>query len=96
MPESPPEPERETTPSVEPAFRKTADGVTGLPGGNGLTFASLDDFLAHLEKGGHVDRPFWEKLEDGRYRWNTGRGMQFQEPKFATREELLAKYGFDE
>lgn len=96
MTKSPPEPKREDPKPAEPAYRKTSDGVTGLPGGDGQTFQKLDDYLAHLEKGGHLDRPFWERLKSGEYRWNTGRGMQFQEHKYATREELLAKYGFSE
>jgi len=96
MAESPPEPKKAAPEPEEPAYQKTVDGVTGLPGAKGQSFQKLDEYLAHLEKGGHIDRPFWERMKDGRYRWNTGRGMQFQEPKYASREELLAKYGFED
>ena len=96
MPESPPEPPKETAQAEQPAYKVTPEGVFGLPASDGQTFASLDAYLAHLEIKGHTDRPFWERMKDGRYRWNTGRGMQFREPKYATREELMAKYGFQE
>ena len=94
MTESPPEPPREVAKPDQPAYRIAPDGIAGLPGADGKTFAVLDDYLAHLESKGAYDRPFWELMEDGRYRWNTGRGMQFKEPKYATREELEAEYGF--
>ena len=94
--DSPPEPKKPKIEVEEPAYRKTRDGVAGLPGSKGQTFATLDDYLAHLEKGGQIDRPFWEKLEDGRFRWNTGRAMRFHDPKYVTREDLLEMYGFDE
>ena len=96
MPESPPEPPKPEKQADEPAYRITPEGVAGLPASDGKTFATLDDYLAHLEVKGHTDRPFWERMKDGRYRWNTGRGMQFREPKYATREELLKQYGFSE
>ena len=96
MHESPPEPPNPDKQPKQPTYRITAEGVAGLPGADGKSFAALDEYLAHLEVKGHTDRPFWELMEDGRYRWNTGRGMQFKEPKYATREELLEKYGFSE
>ena len=96
MPESPPEPPKPDEQPDGPTYRITAEGVAGLPASDGKIFKVLDDYLAHLEVQGHIDRPFWELMKDGRYRWNTGRGMQFKEPKYATREELLEKYGFSE
>ena len=96
MPESPPEPENPAKKPDQPIFKETPDGIAGLPASDGKTFSSLDEYLAHLEVKGHTDRPFWERMKDGRYRWNTGRGMQFTEPKYATRDELLEKYGFSE
>ncbi len=96
MPESPPEPPKAEEEKEQPTYHITANGVAGLPGSDGQTFAILDEYLAHLEIKGHTDRPFWELMKDGRYRWNTGRGMQFRETKYATREELLEKYGFSE
>ena len=96
MPESPPEPPKPDEQPAQPTYQKTPEGVAGLPGSDGKTFSELDEYLAHLEVKGHTDRPFWELMEDGRYRWNTGRGMQFKEPKYATREDLLEKYGFSE
>lgn len=96
MPDSPPEPPKPNTEAEQPTYSISANGVSGLPGSDGKTFARLDDYLAHLEVKGHTDRPFWERMKDGRYLWNTGRGMQFSEPKYATRDELLEKYGFSD
>lgn len=96
MPPSPPEPEQKKPEPEQYTSRQTPTGVAGLPGARGQVFQNLDEYLAHLEEGGKIDRPFWELMEDGRYRWNTGRAKQFQEPKYATRAELLAEYGFDE
>jgi len=86
-------PDDPETPS-DPA--ESGEGKADLPGSNGKTFASLDEYLGHLELGGHIDKPFWERMKDGTYRWNTGRGMGLREVETATRAELLEKYGFSE
>lgn len=57
-------------------------------------FATLDAYLAHLEKGGHSDRPYYHRLPDGRYQLIAGRDSN-RDPKYFTREELLKKFGFD-
>lgn len=56
-------------------------------------FATLDDYLAHLAKGGTMDRPYYHRLPDGRYQLIAGRGSN-RNPQFFTREELLDKFGF--
>jgi hypothetical protein len=56
-------------------------------------FATLDDYLAHLAKGGAMDRPYYHRLPDGRYQLIAGRGSN-RNPQFFTRDELLRKFGF--
>ena len=57
-------------------------------------FATLDDYLAHLAKGGTMDRPYYHLLPDGRYQLIAGRGSN-RNPQFFTRDELLRKFGFE-
>ncbi len=56
-------------------------------------FATLDDYLAHLEKGGAMDRPYYHRLPDGRYQLIAGRGSN-RNPQYFSRDELLQKFGF--
>ena len=99
----PPVEPAKSTPAGEPKPKKDAGAmpenvtpIAGLPNAHGKEFYVLDDYLAHLKELSAMDHPYWELMEDGRYRWNTGRGMQFTTPKFATREELLETYGFSQ
>lgn len=57
-------------------------------------FATLDAYLAHLAKGGTMDRPYYHLLPDGRYQLIAGRGSN-RNPQFFTRDELLKKFGFE-
>lgn len=60
----------------------------------GARFATLDAYLAHLAKGGTMDRPYYHLLPDGRYQLIAGRGSN-RNPQFFTRDELLKKFGFE-
>ena len=66
--------------------------IANLPYARGKTFASLDEYLAHLEKNGEIDLPYWREIGPGLYEWVVR--MPEAERKTATREELLALYGF--
>lgn len=57
-------------------------------------FATLDAYLAHLAKGGTMDRPYYHLLPDGRYQLIAGRGSN-RNPQYFTRDELLRKFGFE-
>lgn len=61
---------------------------------DGTPFDTLDSYLKFRQQGGQVDKPFYERLDDGRYKLNRGRAESRLEPVFFTREELLRKYGF--
>ena len=66
--------------------------VGDLPFADGQSFASLDQYLAHLRKLGASDIPFYEEVEPGVYQVMSGRaGLQ---PQRYTREELERRFGF--
>ena len=69
---------------------------SGLPGSLGNSFVTLDEYLAHLEVQGYLDRPHWEPMGDGRYRWNAGDGSEDVDPEIITREEMRERYDFPE
>lgn len=71
---------------------KGDEGVTGLPFARGATFRCLDDYLAHLERQGAIDLPWWREIRPGVYEHvtrTTGR-----EPEIVTREALMQRFGF--
>ncbi len=68
-------------------------GIANLPYARGKTFKTLDEYLAHLEKNGTIDLPYWREISPGVYEWTVR--MPEAERKTATREELLALYGFE-
>jgi hypothetical protein len=58
-------------------------------------FSTLDDYLAHLERQGAVDMPWWREVEPGVYELVTSfRPLEGQRPERATRAELMRRYGF--
>ena len=67
--------------------------IANLPYARGKTFASLDEYLAHLEKNGEIDLPYWREIGPGLYEWVVR--MPEAERKTATRDELLTLYGFN-
>lgn len=70
------------------------EGVRGLPSSFGRSFATLDDYLAHLRQyAGPIDLPWYREVRPGVYeRVTTIRPAPPTETY--TREELMRKYGF--
>ena len=71
---------------------KGAKGVANLPYARGQTFRSLDDYLAHLERQGAIDLPWWREVAPGVYERVTR--IPGQTPERATRAELMRRFGF--
>lgn len=69
------------------------NGVAKLPYARGKTFHSLDEYLAHLERQGAIDLPYWRQVSPGLYEWVTTRTPRGA-PERATRSELMRRYGF--
>ena len=78
--------------SDEPASSAPAKGVANLPYARGATFASLDDYLAYLEKQGAIDLPWWREISPGVYERVVRMPGAGREVK--TRAELMELYGF--
>lgn len=70
-----------------------ADSPADLPFGQGLSFATLDDYLAHLQRRGATGVPWYRQVSPGVYALVTGRGRGMPAER-ATRAELLARFGF--
>ena len=68
------------------------DGVANLPYARGATFHSLDEYLAHLERQGAMDLPWWRQVGPGVYERVTNRPGRA--PERATRTELMRRFGF--
>lgn len=77
---------------------KTVEDVPGareanaLPFGQGLSFATLDDYLAHLRRRGAYDVPWYREVSPGVYELVAGRTRG--RPQRHTREELMRRFGF--
>lgn len=69
-----------------------AVGVANLPYARGQTFRTLDDYLAHLERQGAIDLPWWRQIGPGLYE-RVAR-MPGRPPERATRAELMRRFGF--
>lgn len=67
-------------------------GVANLPFARGRTFHSLDEYLAHLERQGAIDLPWWRQVGPGVYERVTN--MPGRAPERATRAELMQRFGF--
>ena len=67
-------------------------GVANLPYARGQTFRTLDDYLAHLERQGAMDLPWWRQVAPGVYERVTN--MRGRPPERATRAELMRRFGF--
>jgi hypothetical protein len=68
-------------------------GVARLPYARGKTFHSLDEYLAHLERQGAMDLPWWRQVAPGVYERVT-HAMPGRAPERATRAELMRRFGF--
>ncbi len=74
--------------------KKTPEGVAGLPYSHGKTFATLNEYLAHLQTLSAIDLPYWRQVRPGVYEQVIR--MPGAVPETATREELMKKYCFDD
>lgn len=70
-----------------------AGGVANLPYARGQTFRTLDAYLAHLERQGAIDLPWWRQVAPGVYE-RVVRNMPGRRPERATRAELMRRFGF--
>jgi hypothetical protein len=77
------------------AGRSDGEGrpVSNLPYARGRTFRTLDEYLAHLERQGAIDLPYWRQVAPGLYERVTTR-MPRRAPERATRAELMERFGF--
>ena len=70
--------------------------VRELPFAQGLSFSTLDDYLAHLRKRGAYGVPYYRETGPGLYERVTGRRAPGQPPpERIGREELARRYGFE-
>ena len=81
--------------SIEPEMSQP---VADLPYSQGMSFSTLDAYLAHLQRLSAQDRPYYEEVEPGRYRFRVGRRIlgRAEDEHVYTREELLERFGFSE
>jgi hypothetical protein len=67
-------------------------GIANLPYARGRRFHSLEEYLAHLERQGAMDLPWWRQVGPGIYERATN--MTGRPPERATRAELMRRFGF--
>ena len=70
------------------------NNVAALPYTMGKQFSDLDSYLAHLKVMSTMDVPYYREVSPGRYKLESGRGTQNMAPVYATRQELMRKFGF--
>ena len=71
----------------------SGEGVAGLPFAHGKSFASLDEYLSHLERfAAPIDQPWWREIRPGVY--EHVKRMPEASPEIATRDELMRRFGF--
>ncbi len=68
------------------------DPVAALPFARGRTFTRLDEYLAHLERQGAIDLPWWRQISPGVYERVVR--MPEAQRETATRDQLMARFGF--
>lgn len=81
--------------AIMPEETPAGAGMADLPHAEGQRFATLDAYLAHLEKLGAYDIAWYRRLPDGRYRL-IRRSAPGTAPQIFTRQELLERFGFSE
>ncbi len=68
-------------------------GVADLPYAMGRRFASLDEYLLHLQRrAGPIDLPWWRQVRPGVY--EHVKRMPGASRETATRAELMKRFGF--
>lgn len=68
------------------------EGIARLPFARGNRFCALDDYLAHLERQGAIDLPWWRQVRPGVY--EHVKRMPGATRETATRAELMKRFGF--
>lgn len=81
-------------PDTARSGEKTVKRDEPLPFSWGQNFPDLDSYLAHLKQLGPRDIPYYERMDDGRYKLMTGLNRDPSIQRIFTRAELLRKYGF--
>jgi hypothetical protein len=70
------------------------EGVADLPYAMGRRFASLDEYLLHLQRrAGPIDLPWWRQVRPGVY--EHVKHMPGAARETATRAELMKRFGFN-
>lgn len=69
------------------------EGVVNLPYAQGKSFETLDEYLAHHERLGAVDLPWWRRIGPDLYEHVVR--MPGADRETATRAELMQRFGFD-
>ena len=72
-----------------------AGETAGLPFAQGRDFATLDAYLAHLERRGATGVPFYREVAPGVYELVGGRGRRAAAEQI-TRAELMRRFGFSD
>lgn len=72
--------------------KPATEAVGNLPYARGRTFATLDEYLAHLKTLGAIDLPWWREVSPGVYERMTS--VREAKREVATREELMRRFGF--
>jgi hypothetical protein len=70
-----------------------AESPGDLPFGQGLSFATLDEYLAHLQRRGATGVPFYREVRPDLFELVAGRGRGIP-AESATRTELMRRFGF--
>lgn len=68
--------------------------INDLPFAQGQTFESLDAYLAHLERRGAMDVPWYRAIGPDQYELVSGRGRRGAAERFS-RAELMRRFGFE-
>ncbi len=68
--------------------------IKDLPFAQGQTFESLDAYLAHLERRGAMDVPWYRAVGPNRYELVSGRGRRGAVER-CSRAELMQRFGFE-
>lgn len=70
-------------------------GVSGLPHSDGKSFATLDQYLAHLKAyAAPIGRPWYREIRPGVFEIQRGSLRNGTTPPVYTREELERRFGF--
>jgi hypothetical protein len=81
-------------PNMSADKEAAAAPVRRLPDSFGRTFATLDEYLAHLRRyAAPIDKPWYREVRPGVYERVTT-AVPRREPQIYTRAQLMARFGF--